>query len=710
MRTRIYLLFLMIGGLTASAFQLQGPGCSPGSPIRCTPDQATIRPTGENSFHVILPANQRRGVTFPNTAGTRAVISNASGNICWDPTFSSLNGCSGPEGSSVLPARDIRFQPEEFIDPQKPAGALATKIEGSRIIFAVNDRDNDGAFADNTGYFEFDVAFQKSASFEQTTNWIKQNAIPLRTVEAGNGFQDMQPLKQLIGNARIVSLGEATHGSREFFQMKHRMLEFLATEMGFTIFSIEANMPESYRMNDYVLNGAGDPREILRGMYFWTWQTEEVLEMVEWMREFNKSGRGRVQFTGFDMQTATVASQIARDFVAKADPEYATTANQVMNEVTRHTTPLQGFGVASASLPVTAVAGKRVRYSGFIKTEAVRRGYAGLWMRLDGPNGATILDNMSNRGATGTRDWTPYEITMNVPSTALGAVFGVLHPGDGTAWFDTLSIEIDGVPYKTTADLDFESETLGLGAGGVGFALRLDNTVSNTGSQSLRSAYLNTPTTSLTEAIEQCGGAVEQLKSQRGAYRSKGLEETEIAWGIQNARVACQALEATAYSFTRDGAMAENVQWILDQNPNAKIVLWAHNGHVATGGYRGYVTMGSYLWNKYGTDMVIFGFSFNQGSFQAIDGAGTGLREFTVSPPAAETLDALYASAGIPLFAIDMRKVPATSPMREPLATRTVGSLYDARFPAGFFSELVAPDTFDAMIFIDRTTRARPLR
>jgi len=66
--------------------------------------------------------------------------------------------------------------------------------------------------------------------------------------------------------------------------------------------------------------------------------------------------------------------------------------------------------------------------------------------------------------------------------------------------------------------------------------------------------------------------------------------------------------------------------------------------------------------------------------------------------------------AGIPLFAIDMRKVSAGSPMRQPLATRTIGALYDARFPSGYFSELIAPDTFDAMIFVDSTTRARPLR
>jgi erythromycin esterase-like protein len=86
----------------------------------------------------------------------------------------------------------------------------------------------------------------------------------------------MQPLKKIIGDARIVALGEATHGTREFFQLKHRMLEFLATEMGFTIFSIEANMPEAYRVNDYVLTGVGDPAALLRGMYFWTWDTESL--------------------------------------------------------------------------------------------------------------------------------------------------------------------------------------------------------------------------------------------------------------------------------------------------------------------------------------------------------------------------------------------------------------------------------------------------
>lgn len=88
--------------------------------------------------------------------------------------------------------------------------------------------------------------------------------------------------------------------------MKHRMVEYLATREGFTIFSIEANMPEAYRLNDFVLNGVGDPKQLLKGLYFWTWNTEEVLDMILGTREFNRSGKGRIEFTGFDMQTPTV--------------------------------------------------------------------------------------------------------------------------------------------------------------------------------------------------------------------------------------------------------------------------------------------------------------------------------------------------------------------------------------------------------------------
>ena len=64
-------------------------------------------------------------------------------------------------------------------------------------------------------------------------------------------------------------------------------------------------------MGDYVRDGEGDAHARIEGMRFWTWHTEEVLEMVEWMRDFNTSGAGELAFTGFDMQTPDLALRIA---------------------------------------------------------------------------------------------------------------------------------------------------------------------------------------------------------------------------------------------------------------------------------------------------------------------------------------------------------------------------------------------------------------
>jgi erythromycin esterase len=76
---------------------------------------------------------------------------------------------------------------------------------------------------------------------------------------------------------------------------------------------------------------------------------------------------------------------------------------------------------------------------------------------------------------------------------------------------------------------------------------------------------------------------------------------------------------------SRDAAMAENVKWLLDQLPEgSRIVLWAHNGHVATDEYYGGGwSMGRYLRDTYGSDMRVMGFDFARGSFNAVGQSGT---------------------------------------------------------------------------------------
>ena len=91
--------------------------------------------------------------------------------------------------------------------------------------------------------------------------WLKANALPLATAEPGSDVKDLEPLRRSIGNARVVGLGEATHGTREFFQLKHRMIEYCVSQLGFTVIGFEAPYGETLLVNDYVLHGKGNARD-----------------------------------------------------------------------------------------------------------------------------------------------------------------------------------------------------------------------------------------------------------------------------------------------------------------------------------------------------------------------------------------------------------------------------------------------------------------
>jgi erythromycin esterase len=140
---------------------------------------------------------------------------------------------------------------------------------------------------------------------DAVSSWIKLHAIPFNTTTPDAPEQDLLPLKQIVGNASIVGLGEATHGTHEFFEMKHRVLQFLVKQMGFTTFAIEGDWDAGTQINDYLMTGKGKARDLLQLFRIWPWNTQEVLDLIEWMRSYdaNPSHLQKVQFAGFDCQS-----------------------------------------------------------------------------------------------------------------------------------------------------------------------------------------------------------------------------------------------------------------------------------------------------------------------------------------------------------------------------------------------------------------------
>jgi erythromycin esterase-like protein len=118
---------------------------------------------------------------------------------------------------------------------------------------------------------------------DSTIALLAKNTISLTTVQAESGFDDLQALRPILEGKRIVALGEATHGTSEFFRMKHRLLEFMVLEMGYEHFGMETSPEVAQVINDYIMGGTASPETVL----YWPWATEEVMDMLNWMRDHN---------------------------------------------------------------------------------------------------------------------------------------------------------------------------------------------------------------------------------------------------------------------------------------------------------------------------------------------------------------------------------------------------------------------------------------
>ena len=169
----------------------------------------------------------------------------------------------------------------------------------------------------------------------EATTWIESNSVPFDGSHLSLPHDDIEFLRDIVGDARIVSLGENTHGTRDFFEMKARVLRFLVEEMDFDAFAIEAIWPEANRLDRYVRYGEGDPEVLLSALYFWTWNTESVLEMIEWMRAHNEAG-GDVGFYGFDMQFPGMALHNVFEYLRVVDPDRVTEVATLVDCLNRY--------------------------------------------------------------------------------------------------------------------------------------------------------------------------------------------------------------------------------------------------------------------------------------------------------------------------------------------------------------------------------------
>ena len=403
---------------------------------------------------------------------------------------------------------------------------------------------------------------------DRSERWVRRNAVALTTVDPSAPADDLSRL-DIPSAAVVIGLGEATHGTREFSLLKHRMLRFLVTERQFNSFVIEANASESQRLNDYIQGGVGDAKELLGGLYFWTSDTREVLDLVQWMRSWNASpgNRPKLRFYGCDAQFSGVAAEEVSRYLLRVEPSLAARVATTID---------------------------------FLKSEP------------------------------------------RPPS------------GSPHSWSAELR-------RRTDTDVEMIHRA---------FAVNREQWVREAGAEMWERAFDHA------ETLRQ-------------------------AWMLKTAGSIARRSEL------RDEVMAENVLRILSRDERARIVVWAHNGHIVKALKRMGDVLARWLGNKY----FAVAFTFGEGGFRAVELAPSGtpgtLRPFVVGAPRTDSLEARLLRLDEPILAISLQHVP---PELQKVKIRSIGAVFRSGMSEYAYETYQLPRELDLLVFVEHSTPSIPLR
>jgi erythromycin esterase len=184
---------------------------------------------------------------------------------------------------------------------------------------------------------------------------LRRAALPLASPA------DLDPLLEAIGDARFVLLGEATHGTSDFYTWRAEISKRLIEERGFSFIAVEGDWPDCYQVNRYVkwMSEAGSSAEDVLHAFArwptWMWANREVVELTEWLRSHNRAlpEAERVGFYGLDVYSLWESMAAVVEYLDKVDPAAARAARRAYSCFDPYYDDAQAYAQATALVPTS---------------------------------------------------------------------------------------------------------------------------------------------------------------------------------------------------------------------------------------------------------------------------------------------------------------------------------------------------------------------
>ena len=180
---------------------------------------------------------------------------------------------------------------------------------------------------------------------------VRQFSRPLKTVA------DLDPLIERIGEAHFVLLGEASHGTSEYYQWRARLSSRLIREKGFNFVAVEGDWPDCYRVNRYVKgypdagNSARDVLHAFNRWPTWMWANWEIVAFAQWLRQHNQGRSNKAGFYGLDVYSLWESMGSILNYLEKKDPQAAQKARQAYQCFEPYGEDVQSYAWSTRMVP-----------------------------------------------------------------------------------------------------------------------------------------------------------------------------------------------------------------------------------------------------------------------------------------------------------------------------------------------------------------------